>query len=526
MRASRSQVAALAVLCGIAALTFLDTTVVSITLADIQTDLHAGVTTLQWVVNGYALVFASFMLAGGTLGDRLGRRSVMVGGVGVFCAGAIVCALAPNSSTLIAGRVVMGIGAAASEPGTLSVLRHLYPEHRARAGALGAWAATSGLALALGPVIGGVIAGLSSWRGIFWFSLVWGVLVGVLAMRVVEESSDPEEARLDIAGMVLGVATLAPFVFAVIAGETAGYGPWWIITLFCVSALGAVAFAIVEHRVEKPLVPLDLFRRAAFVGANVVGFITYFALFAIFFFVALYLQLIANESALRVALDFAPLAGGMIVASAATGRWVGRVGARLPMATGCILGGVGALLTDRVLSPHVGLLSIGSVLLVSGVGFGMAVVPVVSSALSAVAPERSGLAASVTNTFREMGAVVGVAVLGAIVNAQLTSYLTMRLRQLGVPSGLWGFIIGAVTTGTAPSSGANNPAAAGNAALVAKVIAAADQAFYVGLNVALLLAASLLLAAGLVAAASLRNRPAEEEAPDAAAVGSPPATLH
>jgi MFS family permease len=166
---------ALATLCTLLFLTFLDNTVVSVALGDVQASLHAGVTDLQWVVGAYALTFASLMLGCGMIGDELGRKKVMLSGAGVFCAGSVLCALAPNVQTLIAGRAVMGLGAAASEPGTLSMLRHLYPDARARSRAIGVWAATSGLALAAGPVVGGILTGLWSWRGIFWFNLAFGL---------------------------------------------------------------------------------------------------------------------------------------------------------------------------------------------------------------------------------------------------------------------------------------------------------------------------------------------------------------
>src|SRR2546423_14217803 len=174
------QALALATLCTLLFLTFLDNTVVSVALGDIQTALKANVAELQWVVGAYALTFASIMLACGMIGDELGRKKVMLAGAGVFCAGSVLCALAPNVQTLIAGRAVMGLGAAASEPGTLSMLRQLYPDARARSRAVGVWAATSGFALAAGPVVGGVLTGVWSWRGIFWVNLaVWvGAPVG------------------------------------------------------------------------------------------------------------------------------------------------------------------------------------------------------------------------------------------------------------------------------------------------------------------------------------------------------------
>ncbi len=188
---SAAQALALATLCGVLFLTFLDNTVVSVGLANVQSDLHAGVTSLQWVVNGYALTFASFMLAAGMLGDLLGRKRIMLAGVAVFCAGSVVAATASNVDWLIAGRVIMGVGAAASEPGTLSIIRHVYPDRETRADALGVWAAISGLALALGPVIGGVLVGFSSWRAIFWFNLGFGLVAFVLAAVAVPESVGP-----------------------------------------------------------------------------------------------------------------------------------------------------------------------------------------------------------------------------------------------------------------------------------------------------------------------------------------------
>src|SRR5579863_1276075 len=221
---SAAQMLALSTLCAVLFLTFLDNTIVSVGLANVQSDLHAGVTSLQWVVNGYALTFASFMLAAGMLGDLLGRKRIMLAGVAIFCVGAV----ASNVDWLIAGRVIMGVGAAASEPGTLSIIRHVYPDRETRADALGIWAAVSGLALALGPVIGGFLVGFSSWRAIFWFNLGFGVVAFVLAAVAVPESSDRQGRRFDYAGFCFGAAFLACLSFAVIQGEESGYGANWI----------------------------------------------------------------------------------------------------------------------------------------------------------------------------------------------------------------------------------------------------------------------------------------------------------
>src|ERR1017187_8632061 len=264
---SRAQAVALATLCAVLFLTFLDNTVVSVGLADVQSSLHAGITSLQWVVNGYALTFAAFMLAGGTLGDLLGRKAVMLSGVGVFCIGSVIAATAPNVDALIAGRIIMGLGAAASEPGTLSIIRHVYPDEHTRADALGVWAAVSGLALALGPVIGGVLVGLWSWRAIFWFNLLIGAVALLMAYLFVPETSDREEGHLDWLGIVLGAFTLAFVSFGIIQGEESGYLTWWIDVFFALSVVFGLAFVHHEHRTRHPILDVSLFRRGPFSGS-------------------------------------------------------------------------------------------------------------------------------------------------------------------------------------------------------------------------------------------------------------------
>jgi MFS family permease len=431
----------------------------------------------------------------------------------------------------------MGVGAAASEPGTLSMLRHLYPEERTRNWALGVWAAVTGLGLALGPVIGGAIMGVwtsiggappaaakgiaplpnpDAWRGIFWFNVLFGLAALIAAMIVLPENSDPDAHRVDIPGFIFGAAALSALIYAVIDAESAGYTAPAVLALLCVAAAAAVAFFWWERRAAHPLLDLKYLHVPRFLTANVVAFCAYFATFAVFFFTALYLEEVVGKSGYQIALVFLPMTVLMIASALLAGRWTSAAGPRWSISLGCLLFGAGLLLTTLVLSPNPSYAPLALALALTGIGIGATVVPVTSSALSAVPPERSGMAASAANTSREIGAVMGAAVLGALVNSQLRSSLVGSLKHLGIPDTFQSIVINAIETGGVPSSGSTKGAggaeAAGQGSLVQKVIHAAYDAFYSGLHAALLLSAILVLAAGLFAFFYLRGRRGEAEA--------------
>jgi EmrB/QacA subfamily drug resistance transporter len=500
------QALALATLCTLLFLTFLDNTVVSVALGKIQTGLHTTVSDLQWVVGGYALTFASLMLACGMIGDELGRKKVMLAGAGVFCAGSVLAALAPNVDTLIAGRAVMGLGAAASEPGTLSMLRQLYPDARARNRAIGVWAGTSGLALAMGPVIGGVLIGVWSWRGIFWFNVAFGLAALIVAAIILPESSDHTAARVDTAGTLIGAGALAAFVFAIIDAESVGFSAPDVIVLLCLSVVGVAAFVWQERRAANPLLDLRYLRMPNFSTPLIIALTTYFSTFAIFFFTALYLDEVVGASGYKLALVFLPMTALMIVASVVAGRWTILVGPRWSITIGCLLLAVGLFLADGYIKPHPSYGPLIVALAVAGIGIGTTVVPVTSSVLSAVPPERSGMAASATNTSREIGAVTGVAILGSLVYSQLQANLVRQMDALGVPAAYHALVINAIETGQIPQN-PNYP----YGKIVQEVISAAYTAFHDGLRAALYLSAALAVVAALLALITLRPRPADAE---------------
>lgn len=478
-------------------LTFLDTTIVSVTLGNIQYDLGAGVIPLQWVVNAYSLVFASLMLVAGSLSDRFGRKSVMIAGIAVFCAGSLVCALSPSVGWVIGGRAVMGVGAAASEPGTLSVIRQLFPDRRERARALGAWAAVSGMSLALGPVIGGVLIGIGDWRDVFWFNLVLGVGLLVAARRYVPNSSDPQAGRIDTAGFVLGAVALSSLIYAGISGEQYGYDTWWIDALFVVSAVAFAAFIAVESRVVSPMLDFAYLKDPAVGGALFVAFAAYFGVFSIFFLTALYLDVIVGYSGAQLAGVFAPMAVAIAIGSLASGRWVAAAGSKRPMIVGCVIsagGIVGArfLLTTE---PSYGGLMIA--LAVAGSGFGILVVPLTSAVLGHVPAARSGMAASTTNTARQLGSVVGVTVLGAIVNFYLTHDFGRTLKARGTSTEAASYIIGLLETG---GGDAKHIDLAHPPGIIKTLVDAATAEFRIGMHLALIVSALLILLAAAVTA--------------------------
>ncbi|MFE3258056.1 MFS transporter [Nocardia sp. NPDC059091] len=486
---------ALATVTAVLFVTFLDTTVVSVALADIRSELSTDVVLLQWVVNAYTLVFASLMLAAGSLGDRWGRKRVMVAGLAIFCAGSVISALAASVPMLIAGRAVMGLGAAASEPGTLSVLRQVFPDPRARAKALGVWAAVSGLALAAGPVLGGVLVGAYGWRSIFWFNLILGVVVLAAALRYVPESADPQPGQLDWLGSLLGAIFLGAVIYAAISGENRGYGARSVVALFVLGGLAFLAFVAVENRVRNPVFDFRYLRLPPVRSALFVAFAVYFGVFSIFFFTALYLQVMIHYSAGRTAAVFAPMAVAIMIGALAAGFWVARTDARTPMFVGCVVGAAGILLTRHALDGTVEFAPLAATLAVAGLGFGVAVVPLTAAVLTGVPAEHSGMAAAATNTMRQVGAAVGVAVLGSLVNGFLTADLRIRLTELGLPADLQPIAIDAVERGRIPP-GLDLATAIKYAPHVHEVLQTATVAFRHGLDVALVVSALAILTAG------------------------------
>jgi hypothetical protein len=315
------------------------------------------------------------------------------------------------------------------------------------------------------------------------------------------ESVNELRRRIDWTGFLLAGVAVGFATYATIAGETWGYYSSGALTLYSIAGACLLAYFYVESVTTHPMLNVRWVRNRAFAGSAVIAFTSYFAIFSIFFFVALYLEVIGSVSAYTLARDFLPMLAGIVVAALYTGRWVARVGSRVPMTMGCALAGAGVLLSDLVLSPSAGLSTLGWTMGLAGIGFGMIVVPVNSSALVSLPASSSGIAASTINTARELGAVTGVAILGSIVNGQLTVNLVRRLTQIGVPPSFRQQIIEDVVTGTAASKASAESRGSGAAVrhIINEVVHAAYGAFTHGLNLALTVSGILLLVSGVIA---------------------------
>ncbi|MCK2238563.1 MULTISPECIES: DHA2 family efflux MFS transporter permease subunit [unclassified Crossiella] len=394
------------------ALALFGTTVIGVALPAIQRDLGAGVDGLQWIVNAYTVCLAGLTLTGGALGDRYGRKRLLLLGILVFLLGSLVSALADGVGLVIAGRVGQGVGAAVLLPGSLSILARSTPDPVRRAALLGWWGLFGGLAAALGPVLGGLLVDGFGWWSVFLLNLPLGLAALVAVWVAVPESADPAHTALDPLGQLLGIAWPAALSLGLIRAGRHGLdlGVWITVGL---AVLAAVLFVVVELRQPRPMVPVRLFADRAFAVANYASFALGFGPYAAFVLLALYLQQGRGLGAAESALWLLPLSVAMLVASPVAGRLTARLGGAAAMALGygvAALGLAGCLLLGAGTPFALAALVFALV----GLGMGLAMTPTNVTAFGAVPIERSGLASAVVNTTRQTGTVVGVALLGAL----------------------------------------------------------------------------------------------------------------
>ena len=400
-----------------------DATVVGIALPTIGREFHASIAQLQWVVNGYTLTLAALLLVGGSLGDRFGRRRIFTIGVVWFTVASAACALAPGPTTLIALRVLQGVGGALLTPGSLAILQASFREED-RGQAIGAWTGLGGVASATGPFIGGWLIAVASWRWIFFINLPIGLTVLLLAIRHVPESrheSAPD--RVDVPGALLVMVALAGITYGLIEGPAQGWhGPGPVVALVS-GALAAGLFVVVEARSPAPLLPLDLFRRRQFTVTNAVTFVVYGALGGVLFLLPVVLQVVGGYSPLASGVALLPLTVVMLLLSSTSGRLASRIGPRLQMSVGPMVVGCGLALLSRVTSDSSYVTGVLPAVLVFGLGLAITVAPLTATALAAAPVEHAGLASAVNNDVARIGGLIAVAVLPALSGISGSAYL-------------------------------------------------------------------------------------------------------
>jgi EmrB/QacA subfamily drug resistance transporter len=395
----------------------LDNTVVNVALPSIQRDLGADLSELEWIVTGYALTFASLMLVGGKVADAYGRRLVFVLGIVVFTAASLACGLATSSEMLIGARVLQGAGAAMMNPATLSIIAATFPP-RQRGTAIGIWAGTSAMALAIGPLVGGLITEHLHWSWIFFVNVPIGVLGIAASYLFIDESRDETHASLDLPGLTTSAVGLFALTYGLIEANTYGWASARIVGAFVVSAVALVSFVVIERRRRDPMLPLELFRNATYTGANLVILLVALAMFGVFFFVSLYLQNVLGYSAVETGAAFLPMTILIILIAPVAGKTSDRIGSRSLMTGGMLLVALHLLLFSR-LDADASFWELLPALLVGGLGMAMTFTPSAAAATRSVPVEKAGVGSAVLNSARQVGGTMGIAVMGAIMAAEL-----------------------------------------------------------------------------------------------------------
>jgi EmrB/QacA subfamily drug resistance transporter len=391
----------------------LDTSVVNLALKHIGSTLGADVTTLQWVVDGYNLAYAAFLLTGGALADMFGRRRLFITGIGLFTVGCLLCGTAPDSAVLIAGRAIAGLGAAFAMPASLAILSEAYPDPVAKARAISIWAGCNGLAWVIGPSLGGLIVDHAGWRWVFLLAVPVGLTASGLCIVAVPGIRRRSEADLDLPEQTLAVLGLAALSLACIEGPHWGWTSVATIAAATATAAALVAFVLVERRSAHPLVPLAIFRSRTFAAAAVAALSMTFGMYAMLFLMPLFLQTVAGASATMVGVAMLPVSLAFFLMSFGSGALATRCGARPVMASGLALMGLG-LCALAALTRAADLFLIEPAFLAIGIGLGLNTGPLLSLAVSAVDKTQAGIAAGTINTARMVGATLGVAILGAV----------------------------------------------------------------------------------------------------------------
>ena len=395
----------------------LDNTVVNVALPSIQRDLGADLSELEWIVTGYALTFASLMLVGGKVADAYGRRLVFIIGIVVFTLASLLCGLAGSSEMLIGARILQGAGAALMNPARLSIIAATFPP-RERGTAIGIWAGTSALALAIGPLVGGLITEHINWSWIFFVNVPVGALGIIASLLFIDESRDETHTSLDFPGLATSALGLFALTYGLIEANTYGWTSARIVGSFVAAAVLLASFVVLELRQRVPMLDLTLFRNGTFAGANVVILMVGLAMFGVFFFVSLYMQNILGFSAVQAGAAFLPMTVLIILVAPIAGKLSDRIGSRWLMTGGMTLLGI-QLLYYSTLGVDATFWDLLPALLIGGVGMSLTMTPSAAAIIGSVPTDKAGVGSAVMNSMRQVGGSIGVALIGAIIAAKV-----------------------------------------------------------------------------------------------------------
>jgi EmrB/QacA subfamily drug resistance transporter len=390
----------------------LDNTVVNVALPTIQQELDTDLSDLQWIVAGYALTFAALMLTGGKLADAYGRRLIFIVGIVIFTLASLWCGLADSGEVLILARVVQGAGAALMNPATLSIIAATFPPAQ-RGAAIGIWAGVSALALAIGPLVGGLLTEHLGWNWIFFVNIPVGIAGIVASLLLIDESRDETHVRLDLPGLVTSGVGLFALTYGLIEANAHGWSSPLILGAFTAAVVALVAFVLLEKHQRDPMLPLDLFRNRTYTGANTVVLLVALAMFGVFFFVSLYMQDILGFSAVQTGAAFLPMTILIILIAPIAGRTTDRIGSRSLMTIGMLLVSAELLYFSQLKADST-FWNLLPGLLVGGAGMAMTMTPSAAAATRAVSVDKAGVGAAVLNAFRQVGGSLGIALMGAI----------------------------------------------------------------------------------------------------------------
>jgi len=471
----------------------LDITVVNTALPEIQRDLKASFTDLQWVIDAYALTLAAVVLTAGSLADRLGRRRVFAAGLVVFTVASLLCGLAPDPTALNLARALQGIGGAVMFAVSLALIAQEFPAGRERGTAMGIYGASIGVAVAIGPLVGGALTEGLGWEWVFFINVPIGVAALAVTYLRLRESRDPDADRIDWGGLVTFSGSLFLLVLALVRGNDEGWGSTVIVALLAGAGLLMAAFLVVERRVAQPMLPLGLFGRRAFTGVQLAAFALSGSMFAMFLYLTLFMQGFLGLSALEAGVRYLPITLITLLAAPVAGALLGKVHARYLLGAGLLLAGIGLLLMTG-LKADAEWTTLLAGFLVAGFGVGLLNPVIADVALSVVPKEQSGMASGINDTFRQVGVAVGIAVWGAIFLGRGASKVEELAANSPAAAGERPRqLVEAVSSGNLEAALRSAPEQARST-----VETAAREGFLAGLNDILLVAAILsFLGAGL-----------------------------